>query len=101
MAKTNNHRRDDTAPADLAGEEFATVPPVTDPDGAVVASDAPPAEPRWLVSIPGCHPEDLVVGAVNEAAAVEIYKARLGITALPVAAVVTPAEAPEAAPAPE
>ena len=100
MARVRTHGRnaDDTAPADLAGEEFGTVPPDADPDGAVVAPDAPPDDPRWLVSIPGCHPEDLVVGAATEAEAVEVYKAELGITALPVAAVVTPAPAPEAAP---
>ena len=99
MARIRQHGRNaDDAAADLANEEFAAVPPV--------ATTAPPAappvapnSPRWLVSIPGCHPEDLVIGAATEADAVEIYKTRLGITLLPVPAVVTPA--PDDAPAPE
>lgn len=103
MARTRHHgRNDDAAPADLAGEEFAAVPITTEPVEATAApakSVAAPSTTRWLVTVPGCHPGDLVIEAATELEAVEAYKAKLGIQQLPVPAVVTPA--PDDAPAPE
>ena len=104
MARTRNHGRnaDDTPTASDADSSAG--------DGEATAIDLPAADdtpsgcPRWLVSIPGCHPEDRVVEAPDGPAAVEAYKAQLGIRQLPVAAVVTPAPPADAdglAPAPE
>ena len=102
MARTRNPGRnaDDTpaaADADLSADEATATDPATgEPDDLVVGL------PRWLVSVPGCHPEDRIVEAPDEVAAVEVYKAQLGILQLPVAAVVTPAPPADAdAPAPE
>ena len=121
MARTRHHgRNDDAAPL----PPDAGPPPELNEDGqAMPTADAPAiagagqpfpspdardAEatrvasgglPRWLVTVPGCHPGDLVIEAATELEAVEAYKAKLGIQQLPVPAVVTPA--PDDAPAPE